>query len=77
LRIINAKLEPDSPLPLVWLHDYHLMVAANAIRQGADEENLRCKIGFFLHIPFPPWDIFRLFPRDDEVLQGMLGMSCC
>lgn len=49
------------------------MVAANTIRQKADEEGLKCKIGFFLHIPFPSWDIFRLFPRDDEVLQGMLG----
>ncbi|RZF33426.1 hypothetical protein LSTR_LSTR009617 [Laodelphax striatellus] len=38
-----------------------------------DEMNLKCKIGFFLHIPFPPWDIFRLFPWADEVLQGMLG----
>ena len=31
------------------------------------------KLGFFLHIPFPPWDIFRLFPWSDEVLQGILG----
>lgn len=30
-------------------------------------------MGFFLHIPFPPWDIFRLFPWSDEILQGMLG----
>lgn len=41
--------------------------------QTADEENIPCKLGFFLHIPFPPWDIFRLFPWSDEILQGMLG----
>jgi len=41
----------------------------------ADEKNLRFKLGFFLHIPFPPWDIFRLFPWADEILQGMLGMD--
>jgi len=73
LRTVCGSQEADAPLPLIWIHDYHLMLAANTIRQKADEEGLRCKIGFFLHIPFPPRDIFRLFPRDDEVLQGMLG----
>jgi len=73
LRRVNEGLNPDSPVPLVWIHDYHLMMAANQIRQRADEEGLKCKMGFFLHIPFPSWDLFRLFPRDDEVLQGMLA----
>ncbi|XP_039285067.1 alpha,alpha-trehalose-phosphate synthase [UDP-forming] isoform X2 [Nilaparvata lugens] len=59
--------------PLIWIHDYHLMLCANTVRNVCDEMNLKCKIGFFLHIPFPPWDIFRLFPWADEVLQGMLG----
>ena len=35
----------------------------------ADEENLPCKIGFFLHIPFPPWDIVKIFPWEDMILQ--------
>ncbi|XP_021947328.1 alpha,alpha-trehalose-phosphate synthase [UDP-forming] isoform X2 [Folsomia candida] len=73
LRTANENMSPDAPPPLVWIHDYHLMTVANTIRQKADEEGLKCKLGFFLHIPFPSWDIFRLFPRDDEVLQGMLG----
>lgn len=55
------------------MHDYHLMLAANWIRQAAEDKKLRLKLGFFLHIPFPPWDIFRLFPWADEILQGMLG----
>lgn len=59
--------------PIVWVHDYHLMLAANWIRQRAEENDIRCKLAFFLHIPFPPWDIFRLFPWSDEVLQGILG----
>ena len=42
-------------------------------RQVADEENLSCKIGFFLHIPFPPWDIVKIFPWVDMILQGILG----
>ncbi len=60
-------------VPLVWIHDYHLMLAANTIRQTADEENLSCKIGFFLHIPFPPWDLLKIFPWEDMILQGILG----
>ncbi|KAL4715519.1 hypothetical protein ACJJTC_009145 [Scirpophaga incertulas] len=59
--------------PIVWVHDYHLMLAANWIRQRVEEDDLKCKLAFFLHIPFPPWDIFRLFPWSDEVLQGILG----
>uniref|UniRef100_A0A1B6KCL4 Uncharacterized protein n=1 Tax=Graphocephala atropunctata TaxID=36148 RepID=A0A1B6KCL4_9HEMI len=74
--IAALKLIADSPEsgpPLVWLHDYHLMLAANTIRNEADDLGMKMKLGFFLHIPFPPWDIFRLFPWADEVLQGMLG----
>ncbi len=57
----------------MWIHDYHLMLAANTVRQVADEENLSCKIGFFLHIPFPPWDLLKIFPWEDMILQGILG----
>lgn len=59
--------------PLVWIHDYQLLTTATKIRQVCEDENLRCKLGFFLHIPFPSWDIMRLLPWDDQVLQGMLG----
>ncbi|XP_013142422.1 PREDICTED: alpha,alpha-trehalose-phosphate synthase [UDP-forming] [Papilio polytes] len=68
----ESKDKPCSP-PIVWVHDYHLMLAANWIRQRVEEDDLKCKLAFFLHIPFPPWDIFRLFPWSDEVLQGILG----
>lgn len=62
-----------SVAPVVWIHDYQLFTAATTIRQVAEEENLRCKLGFFLHIPFPSWDIMRLFPWDDAILQGILA----
>lgn len=68
-----SKDDVETGTPLVWLHDYHLMLAANTIRNVAETLDLKFKIGFFLHIPFPPWDIFRLFPWADEILQGMLG----
>lgn len=73
LALKNLSTDDDHGPPLVWLHDYHLMLSANTIRNEADDLNLRFKLGFFLHIPFPPWDIFRLFPWADEILQGMLG----
>ncbi|XP_064215204.1 uncharacterized protein Tps1 isoform X1 [Tribolium castaneum] len=71
LKSLPKKTGND--VPLIWIHDYHLMLAANWVRQGAEEEGINCKLGFFLHIPFPPWDIFRLFPWSDEILQGMLA----
>ena len=40
--------------------------------QVAYEEKIDCKIAFFLHIPFPTWDIFKILPWNDEVLQGVL-----
>lgn len=67
------KDKPANVIPLIWIHDYHLMLMATWVRQAADDAGLRFKLGFFLHIPFPPWDIFRLFPWGDEILQGMLG----
>lgn len=72
-QLHKEQLNQQNGTPLVWVHDYHLMLAANWIRQAAEDKNLRLKLGFFLHIPFPPWDIFRLFPWADEILQGMLG----
>ncbi|XP_023020813.1 trehalose-6-phosphate synthase 1 isoform X3 [Leptinotarsa decemlineata] len=73
LKGLTSLPRVSADIPLIWIHDYHLMLAANWIRQAADEQEIKCKLGFFLHIPFPPWDIFRLFPWADEILQGMLG----
>jgi trehalose-6-phosphate synthase len=36
----------------------------------AKEENLKCRIGFFMHIPFPPWDMVKIHPWKDFFLQG-------
>ncbi|XP_065212718.1 uncharacterized protein LOC135840224 isoform X2 [Planococcus citri] len=76
LRKIIADLDSEGKTnvtPIVWIHDYQLLVAATHIRHKCEEENLRCKLGFFLHIPFPAWDLMRLFPWDDQILQGMLS----
>ena len=54
---------------LVWVHDYHLMLAPEALRRAVEH----ARIGFFLHIPFPPYDVFRLLPWDREILRGLLA----
>jgi len=54
---------------LVWIHDYQLMLAPVEVRLQLPEMPL----AFFLHIPFPPYDIFRLLPWDRELLRGLLA----
>ena len=55
----------------VWIHDYHLLPLAALLRKEMPELN----IGFFLHIPFPSYEIFRLLPKkwQQEMLEGVLG----
>lgn len=47
----------------VWIHDYHLLVLPSLLRKRFH----RIKCGFFLHSPFPSSEIFRTFPRREEV----------
>jgi len=67
--VINA-LRPDDVL---WIHDYHLMLLPKLVREKFPE----MPIGFFLHIPFPSWEIFRMLPRPwrEEIIEGLLGSS--
>jgi len=53
----------------IWIHDYHLMLLPQLIRQS----NPDVSIGFFLHITFPSYEIFRLIPWRKEILEGLLG----
>jgi trehalose 6-phosphate synthase/phosphatase len=53
----------------VWIHDYQLLLVPQMIR----ETNPNIAIGFFLHIPFPSYESFRLLPWRRELLNGMLG----
>jgi trehalose 6-phosphate synthase/phosphatase len=59
------------PGDVVWVHDYQLLLLPQLIRKRLPDAN----IGFFLHIPFPSYEIFRLLPRTwrTKLLQGMLG----
>lgn len=54
---------------LVWIHDYQLLLVPELLRKRIPN----ARIGFFLHIPFPSTEIFRLLPQRERLLQGMLG----
>lgn len=52
----------------IWVQDYHLMLAAKEVRHFAAD----CRIGFFLHTPFPPLDIYIKLPWRMQILRGLL-----
>lgn len=54
---------------IVWIHDYHLFLLPQLIR----EKFPHIAIGFFLHIPFPSYEVFRLLPWRNQLMKGLLG----
>lgn len=53
----------------VWIHDYQLMLLPQLIK----EQRPDVSIGFFLHIPFPSYEVFRTLPWREQILKGLLG----
>lgn len=66
LRAVRRHLSAEST---VWVHDYHLMLLPRMIRAIC----ATASIGFFLHIPFPSYEIFRNLPERKALLRGLLG----
>jgi trehalose 6-phosphate synthase/phosphatase len=64
-------LEIAKPDDVIWIHDYQLMLLPQMLRQKQPDAT----IGFFLHIPFPSYEIYRLMPTEWKraILEGMLG----
>ena len=54
---------------VVWVHDYQLLLCPRMIKTKRPD----LTVGFFLHIPFPSFEIFRIFPWREELLEGILG----
>lgn len=54
---------------IVWIQDYQLMLLPKLIR---DQKN-DISIGYFHHIPFPSYELFRVLPKREEILEGLLG----
>lgn len=55
----------------IWVHDYHLMLLPKLLRDALPDS----AIGFFLHIPFPSYEVFRLLPERKAILEGLLGAN--
>ncbi|MEG3116671.1 trehalose-6-phosphate synthase [Salinicola sp. 4072] len=53
---------------LIWVHDYHLLPLGKELRQ----RGVRAPLGFFLHIPFPSYDLLRALPCHRELLEDLL-----
>ena len=65
----KAVLKEVKPGDIVWVHDYHLLLLPEMLREKSPE----LTIGFFLHIPFPSFEVFRVLPWRRELLYGLLG----
>ncbi|GAA3518512.1 bifunctional alpha,alpha-trehalose-phosphate synthase (UDP-forming)/trehalose-phosphatase [Aquimarina addita] len=63
--VIDNLEEGDS----IWVHDYQLLLLPEMIRKKKPDVT----IGFFLHIPFPSYEVFRTIPCREALLKGMLG----
>jgi trehalose 6-phosphate synthase/phosphatase len=73
-KIVNEKFKEAvianlSAGDTIWIHDYQLLLLPGLIRS----ELSQVTIGFFQHIPFPSFEIFRLIPWREELIVGMLG----
>lgn len=68
-RFADVVCELAEPGDAVWVHDYHLMLLPRMLR----DRGLDVRIGFFLHIPFPADETFRILPQRVEILRGLLG----
>jgi trehalose 6-phosphate synthase/phosphatase len=68
-RFADAIAQAMSPTDTVWIHDYQLALVPALLRKQVPG----ARIGFFLHIPWPSSDVFRILPSRIEVLTGVLG----
>lgn len=70
-EFLSAVLKNARENDIIWIHDYHLLPLAGMIRKEFPD----ITIGFFLHIPFPSYELMRLLPKkwQQELMNGMLG----
>lgn len=68
-RFAQAIAERAPHGAIVWIHDYQLMLVPAMLRALRSD----VRIGFFLHVPFPTHEVFRILPWREELLRGLLG----
>src|SRR5512146_1135296 len=70
-KYADAVERVAQPGDFVWVHDYHLMLMADALRA----RDLPLTLAYFQHIPFPQTDIFEKLPWRNEILRGLLQFN--
>ena len=68
-RFARKVAEVAAQSATVWIHDYQLQLVPQMVRRLRPD----LAIGFFNHIPFPPYELFAQLPWRDEILRGLLG----
>ncbi|MBC7764506.1 bifunctional alpha,alpha-trehalose-phosphate synthase (UDP-forming)/trehalose-phosphatase [Microbacteriaceae bacterium] len=68
-KFLQALRRQADPKATIWIQDYQLMLLPQLTREALPQT----KIGFFLHIPFPSYEIFRFLPQRKEILEGLMG----
>jgi trehalose 6-phosphate synthase len=68
-RFAEVTAHYAEPGAVVWVQDYHLQLVPAMLRALRPD----VRIGFFLHIPFPPAELFMQLPKRSELVRGMLG----
>ncbi len=65
----DEVLKIARPGDSVWVHDFQLMLLPGMLREKMPD----LEIGYFLHIPWPSFELFRLLPWREALLEGLLG----
>src|ERR1700720_4775928 len=68
-RFANAASQAAARGATVWVQDYQLQLVPKMLRELRPD----LTIGFFLHIPFPPVELFMQLPWRTEIVEGLLG----
>ncbi len=68
-KFAKAVTSEAKPGDLIWVHDYHLLMVGRYL----EETEVKAKKAFFLHIPFPPWDLFMRLPWRTEIIHSLLA----
>ncbi|WP_437668744.1 bifunctional alpha,alpha-trehalose-phosphate synthase (UDP-forming)/trehalose-phosphatase [Sorangium sp. So ce131] len=68
-RFADVVAAQYAPGDAIWVHDYQLMLLPALLRRRLPG----ARIGFFLHVPFPSAEVFRILPWRQEILRGLLG----
>ncbi|MBK8758265.1 MAG: trehalose-6-phosphate synthase [Actinomycetales bacterium] len=68
-RFAERAAQVAAPDATVWVHDYHLQLVPQMLRELRPD----VRIGYFAHIPFPPYELFAQLPWRTDIVKGMLG----